>query len=73
MLRKTGIQAMYINRIRDLQKVNAEYENLIDRRSLGEDVEDELGENIAEGSKLDTEISILRQILGDDVPEVHKP
>ena len=40
MLSKTSIQAMYINRVKDLKALNAKWDKLIDLRANGEDVDD---------------------------------
>lgn len=65
----TDIQCMYINRVRDLFRLRNEYENMIDRKSSGitisEDVIDELLHDI---HTLETEKDLLDFILGDDVP-----
>ena len=54
MLRKTSIQAMYINRVKDLKSLYGDFNTLIDRKIKGEDVE-ELYVEISEKSiKLDT-------------------
>lgn len=70
MLRKTSIQAMYINRVKDLKSLYGDFNTLIDRKIKGEDVE-ELYVEISEKSiKLETELELLKFILDEDVPEV---
>lgn len=72
MLSKTSIQAMYINRVKDLKSLYGDFNTLIDRKIKGEDVE-ELYVEISEKSiKLETELELLKFILDEDVPEVSK-
>ena len=72
MLSKTSIQAMYINRVMDLKSLYGDFNTLIDRKIIGEDVE-ELYVEISEKSiKLETELELLKFILDEDVPEVSK-
>lgn len=40
MRSKTSIQAMYINRVKDLNSIYKDFANLIDRKISGEDVEE---------------------------------
>ena len=72
MLSKTSIQAMYINRVKDLKSLYGDFNTLVDRKIKGEDVE-ELYVEISEKSiKLETELELLKFILDEDVPEVSK-
>ena len=72
MLSKTSIQAMYINRVKDLKSLYGDFNTLVDRKIKEEDVE-ELYVEISEKSiKLETELELLKFILDEDVPEVSK-
>ena len=72
MLSKTSIQAMYINRVKDLQALTAKYDKLIDIRASGEDVDDFLYTVEYDLRRVSIEVELLRYILGEDVPEVSK-
>ena len=70
MLSKTSIQAMYINRVKDLNSIYKDFANLIDRKISGEDVEKLYSEISEKVLKLNTELELLKRILDEDVPEV---
>ncbi len=70
MLSKTSIQAMYINRVKDLNSIYKDFANLIDRKISGEDVEELYSEISEKVLKLNTELELLKRILDEDVPEV---
>ncbi len=73
MLSKTSIQAMYINRVKDREKLCVEYDKLIDRRFRGDDVDEEIYSTELELNYLANEIGLLFEILGlEDTPEVSK-
>ena len=70
MLSKTSIQAMYINRVKDLKALNAKWDKLIDLRANGEDVDDFLYNVEDDLKRAGIEFELLRLILDEDVPEV---
>ena len=70
MLSKTSIQAMYINRVKERDKLIAKYENLISRKAVGEFVDDELYETEYYIDSLYEHLEVLKLILEEDVPEV---
>lgn len=72
MLSKTSIQAMYINRVKDLNSIYKDFANLIDRKISGEDVDELYSEILEKVLKLNTELELLKLILDEDVPEVSK-
>lgn len=72
MLSKTSIQAMYINRVKDLKALNAKWDKLIDLRANGEDVDDFLYNVEDDLKRAVIEFELLRLILDEDVPEVSK-
>ena len=70
MRSKTSIQAMYINRVKDLNSIYKDFANLIDRKISGEDVEELYSEISEKVLKLNTELELLKLVLDEDVPEV---
>ena len=67
MLSKTSIQAMYINRVKDLNSLYREYNKLNDRHINGEDVIDDMNDLCCDIDKLEAQLEILRLILDEDV------
>ena len=67
MLSKTSIQAMYINRVKDLKALNAKWDKLIDLRANGEDVDDFLYNVEDDLKRAVIEFELLRLILDEDV------
>ena len=72
MLSKTSIQAMYINRVKDLKALNAKWDKLIDLRANGEDVDDFLYNVEDDLKRAVIEFELLRLILDEDVPNLSK-
>lgn len=72
MLSKTSIQAMYINRVKDLKALNVKWDKLIALRANGEDVDDFLYNVEDDLKRAGIEFELLRLILDEDVPEVSK-
>lgn len=70
MLSKTSIQAMYINRVKDLKSIYKDFTNLIYRKINGEDVEELFFEISEKSARLEIELELLKYILYEDVPEV---
>ena len=72
MVKKSAIKAMYLNRVRDREKLLEEYNELLDAyienclASLQDDIQDTERRLTA----LDNEISLLHHILGDDTPHL---
>lgn len=70
MLSKTSIQAMYINRVKDLNSLYGEYDKLNDCHINGEDVIDDMNDLCCDIDRFEAQLEILRLILDEDVPEV---
>lgn len=70
MLSKTSIQAMYINRVKDLKSLYEKYNKLNDCHINGEDVIDDMNDLCSDINMLEPQLEILRFILDEDVPEV---
>ena len=70
MLSKTSIQAMYINRVKDLERAKNRIDNYSELAEDNDSYDIFLDSAIVDYERLETELELLRLILGEDVPEV---
>jgi hypothetical protein len=70
MLSKTSIQAMYINRVKDLERAKNRIDNYSELAEDNDSYDIFLDSAIVDYERLETELELLRLILDEDVPEV---
>lgn len=70
MRSKTSIQAMYINRVKDLERAKNRIDNYSELAEDNDSYDIFLDSAIVDYERLETELELLRLILEEDVPEV---
>ena len=70
MRSKTSIQAMYINRVKDLERAKNRIDNYSELAEDNDSYDIFLDSAIVDYERLETELELLRLILDEDVPEV---
>jgi hypothetical protein len=70
MRSKTSIQAMYINRVKDLERAKNRIDNYSELAEDNDSYDIFLDSAIVDYERLETELELLRLILEEDAPEV---